>query len=148
MKITKDMLISEAIQRSPESIEIMMKYGLHCVGCHVSAFESIEDGAKAHGMSDKEIDEMMKEINHEEDKSALTLSKKAIDALRKELKDTKNGLRISKGNENFITEIVTKPSKDDIVLESKGLRVFIEKSCEDSLKGKRLDFENGDYIIK
>jgi len=63
MKITKNMKLGEVISKHPETIEIFMKNGLHCVGCHVAAFETIEEGAKAHGMNDKNIENMIKDIN-------------------------------------------------------------------------------------
>jgi hybrid cluster-associated redox disulfide protein len=37
-----------------------MKHGLHCVGCHVSAFESIEEGAMAHGI---DVDALVADLN-------------------------------------------------------------------------------------
>jgi len=66
-KITKDMLIGEVIQKAPKSAEIMMDYGLHCIGCCGAAMESIEQGAKMHGMSDEKIDEMVKKMNETEE---------------------------------------------------------------------------------
>ena len=71
--ITKDMNIGEAVQKHREAAFVMFKYGLHCIGCHVSAFESIESGCKGHGMPDDVIDEMIDEINktiEEEQKKA------------------------------------------------------------------------------
>ena len=62
-KITKDMAIGQIIEKYPKSIEIMFKYGLHCIGCHVSAYESIEQGALGHGMDNKTFDKFMKELN-------------------------------------------------------------------------------------
>ncbi len=62
-KITKQTLIGEALKVCPESAEIMFDYGLHCIGCCGATMESIEDGAKAHGLSDKEIEEMVDKIN-------------------------------------------------------------------------------------
>lgn len=62
-KITKDILLDELVNRYPESIEVLLKYGLHCIGCAVSAGETLEEGAQAHGMSEKEVAAMVKEIN-------------------------------------------------------------------------------------
>lgn len=62
-KVDKNITLGEAVQKFPQSAEIMMKYGLHCIGCHVAAWETIEQGATAHGMNDKEIDKMIEEIN-------------------------------------------------------------------------------------
>jgi len=63
MKITKNMKLGEIIGKYPDTIEIFMKNGLHCIGCHVAAFETIEEGAKAHGMSEKDIESMIKDLN-------------------------------------------------------------------------------------
>ncbi len=62
-KITKDMTIGEVIEKHPKVVGIMLRYGLHCVGCGIAAMETIEQGAKGHGMSDKEIEMMVRELN-------------------------------------------------------------------------------------
>lgn len=62
-KISKKMTFQEAMMISQTSGLIFLKYGLHCVGCHMAADESIEDGAKAHGLTDKDINAMVKEVN-------------------------------------------------------------------------------------
>ena len=54
-KITKNMNIEEVIKKHPETVEIFTKYGFHCIGCAAASFESIEDGAKAHGVTAEEI---------------------------------------------------------------------------------------------
>ena len=50
-KITKDMQIGEVVDKYPESAEVMLANRLHCIGCHVARWESIEQGASAHGLS-------------------------------------------------------------------------------------------------
>ena len=62
-KITKDMTLGEAIQKYPETVEVMMEHGLHCIGCHVATYETIEQGAMGHGIDPKKlIDDMNKAI--------------------------------------------------------------------------------------
>tara|TARA_Y100000310_G_scaffold77162_1_gene73711 strand:- start:269 stop:493 length:225 start_codon:yes stop_codon:yes gene_type:complete len=61
--ITKNMLISEVIEKYPEVSVILMGYGLHCVGCHFSNIDTIEAGAKIHGLSNEEIELMLKDVN-------------------------------------------------------------------------------------
>ena len=63
VKITKDMNLGEVVYKYPESAEVLTDYGLHCVGCFANAFDSIEAGAKIHGMSDDEIEEMVERVN-------------------------------------------------------------------------------------
>ena len=62
-KITKDMTLGEAITKFPQTANIMLKYGLHCVGCHVAAWETIEQGAKGHGLTDAQVKTMVSEMN-------------------------------------------------------------------------------------
>jgi len=68
VKITKDMSLVEVIEKKPESAEVMMKFGLHCLGCAAAHFETLEEGCKAHGMSDKDIEKMLKELNKSDSK--------------------------------------------------------------------------------
>lgn len=62
-KITRKTLIGDAVREHPKVAAIMFEYGLHCIGCVVSTMETIEQGCSAHGLSDKQIDEMVKKIN-------------------------------------------------------------------------------------
>ena len=62
-KISKDMMIGEVVQKHPETAEVFMGYGLHCVGCHVAFWETLEQGASGHGMDPETIDKMIKDAN-------------------------------------------------------------------------------------
>lgn len=62
-KITKDMNIGDAVKSNPETAKVFMEHGMHCIGCIASQFETIEQGAKAHGMSDEDIDKMIEKAN-------------------------------------------------------------------------------------
>ena len=61
--ITKQTPIKALIEAHPGTQEILMGYGLHCVGCHFSEFDTIEDGAMMHGLSDEDIEFMIKDVN-------------------------------------------------------------------------------------
>ena len=69
MTITKDIKIEEVVKQYPETMMVFTKHGLHCVGCHVSAFESVEDGALAHGINvDALVDDLNKVISSRKQK--------------------------------------------------------------------------------
>ena len=55
MKITKQMKIEEVIRKYPETLSVFAEHGFHCLGCAAASFESIEDGAKAHGVTPEEV---------------------------------------------------------------------------------------------
>ncbi|MCP8322713.1 MAG: DUF1858 domain-containing protein [Candidatus Methylarchaceae archaeon HK02M2] len=63
--VYKDMTFGELLHSYPQAGMILMRYGLHCIGCHIGVMETIEQGAKAHGLSDDDIDKMIEEINKE-----------------------------------------------------------------------------------
>jgi len=65
-KITKDVMIGELVEKHPESIGVMQKHGLHCIGCHVATWETLEQGANGHGIDVKAlIEDINKAINKE-----------------------------------------------------------------------------------
>ena len=49
--ITKDMTIGEVIKLKENAPEILMRFGMGCVGCPSSQAETIEDAARVHGLS-------------------------------------------------------------------------------------------------
>jgi hybrid cluster-associated redox disulfide protein len=53
--ITKDMSFGEVLQRFPQTVSVFSKYGMHCIGCSMSAFETIEQGALAHRIDVKKF---------------------------------------------------------------------------------------------
>ena len=61
--ITKDMNLGEVVFKYPEAAEVLTDYGLSCVGCFASSFDTIEQGAKIHQLDDEELDEMIERIN-------------------------------------------------------------------------------------
>jgi len=62
-KITKDMHINKILEVKPEAAKLMVKYGIHCIGCAAAHFETLEEGCRAHGMDNLKINELIKEIN-------------------------------------------------------------------------------------
>lgn len=62
-QITKNTLINDLLEKNPEVAEILMAYGLHCVNCHFSELDTMEDGAAMHGISEEEMQLMIKDVN-------------------------------------------------------------------------------------
>ena len=49
-KVSKDMLIGQLLQIDPNIAPILMRAGMHCLGCPSSQMESLEEAAMFHGM--------------------------------------------------------------------------------------------------
>ena len=59
-KVTKDMLIGQLITLDPNIAPILMRAGMHCLGCPSSQMESLEEAAMVHGM---DVDVLVQQIN-------------------------------------------------------------------------------------
>jgi hybrid cluster-associated redox disulfide protein len=49
------MSIMEALQADPRARDVFVAYGMGCIGCMGVSMESIEDGAKMHGLDPQTI---------------------------------------------------------------------------------------------
>jgi hybrid cluster-associated redox disulfide protein len=58
--ITKDMGIMEIVEKYPITVEVFSRYGMHCFGCMAARFESLEQGALAHGL---DVDMLVQDLN-------------------------------------------------------------------------------------
>jgi hybrid cluster-associated redox disulfide protein len=61
--INKDMTFGDVLRNFPKAGPILAGHGLHCIGCHISTVESIEQGVYAHGMSEEKLDEIIEDLN-------------------------------------------------------------------------------------
>ena len=59
-KINKDMTFFEVMRAYPESVSVLKKYNLGCVGCMGAQNESLEQGANAHGL---DVETLLKDLN-------------------------------------------------------------------------------------
>jgi hybrid cluster-associated redox disulfide protein len=57
---TKDMSIMETLQADSRAREVFVAFGMGCIGCMGVSLETIEDGAKMHGI---EPDTVLAELN-------------------------------------------------------------------------------------
>lgn len=58
--ITKEMGIIEVVQKWPDTARILMESGMGCLGCAAAHFETIEQGALAHGI---DVDALIEAMN-------------------------------------------------------------------------------------
>lgn len=58
--VTKDSKILEVVQEYPESLIVFQNHGLGCVGCMLAQYETLGEGAAAHGI---DVDTLVSDIN-------------------------------------------------------------------------------------
>ena len=59
-KVSKDMLIGQLLQIDANIAPILMRAGMHCLGCPSSQMESLEEAAMVHGLV---VDVLVNQIN-------------------------------------------------------------------------------------
>ena len=59
-KFTKDMTFYQALQTHPEVSRVLGQFNLGCIGCMGAMQETIEHGAKIHGL---DVNEILSQLN-------------------------------------------------------------------------------------
>lgn len=154
-KIHGDMLVGDVLRKVPEAAVIMEDYGLHCTGCSVKSFESVKNGALAHGFSEERIVEMLKEINAIFEKKAslapddgIYLTEAAAEKIKEFAAAEKKegyGLKIeaedNKGNEPaYAMDFQEKAGKGEKTFEFHGVNIFMSESSLKNMLGAVVDY--------
>src|SRR3989344_4082514 len=154
--ISRTTTIGEAVKRYPQVATVFQSYGLACVGCHVAFWETLEQGARGHGMDEETIDNMVKDANaiahesHETPKAGETihLTKRAVAKVKEfmQRENKPNGiLRICIVNGgcsgmSYDLALENNAKEDDHIITIDGLRVAVSSEHLDTLRGINIDF--------
>ena len=58
--ITGDMLIMEVVEANENAPEILLSFGMHCLGCAIAHGETLAEAAAVHGI---ELQELLDALN-------------------------------------------------------------------------------------
>lgn len=158
-RVSRDMTIEEILNMFPHKAQRLAheitNAGLHCVGCQAATWETLEAGMLGHGMPEEAIERLVGRLNalleEQSDPTAITLTKKAADELLEILAaEGKQGwcLRIEEipagcsGFENTLS-LDEAPKSNDMVFESFGIKVLVDKQIAPRLIGSEVDFVDG-----
>ncbi|HAN10805.1 MAG TPA: disulfide oxidoreductase [Clostridiales bacterium] len=68
IKITKEMTIKEVLNTDENLSEVLMGYGMHCLGCPMHTMETLEQACDGHGLdADILVDELNKQLEGKEE---------------------------------------------------------------------------------
>ncbi len=145
----------------PEAAEIIQSYGLHCVGCHANPYETLEMGARGHGMDDATIATMIADVNgfisqkqqengtHDyTSDEPVTVTERAGQKLAELLKSQNKpawGLKLAvvpggcSGN-TYQMSLAETPATGDKVIEAHGARVFLDPASAHKIAGAEVDY--------
>ena len=163
LKITKDMVIGEILslhpEKSPLLAEIMMDFGIHCVGCGAASFETLEQGVLGHGFSEDQLDNLVNSLNNairleEQSQKTMTefklqLTPKAIEQVKQAMNSSENKtstLRVSIiqggccSGPMYDLEIASSPKPGDINFKQDNINIAVSRSSLETLNGTEIDF--------
>jgi hybrid cluster-associated redox disulfide protein len=158
--ITKEMTMGEIIEKVPEAADVMLSYGLHCVGCFISSYETLEEGSLGHGLTPGDIDHMVREINAltpEEHPASIvqegiTMTERAIQQIQifqKEKRKQGWPLQIEyvdlpNGEKEFFMEFVPRGlHHQHKIVFTPDISLLIAKDNIQELRGLLVDYEKG-----
>jgi hybrid cluster-associated redox disulfide protein len=65
IEIDPDMLIIDLTERYPLAVDFLIsEYEFHCVGCIMAGFETLRQGAEAHGIVGDDFTQMIKRLEN------------------------------------------------------------------------------------
>ncbi len=152
--VTKDMAIGGVVSKYPDTTEVMLSHGLHCIGCHANPMETLEQGALSHGMDKKEFELMLKEINtlalNQKPKiisNKVTISKTASDKILELSKKEKNQKAVFRiqvvpggcSGAQYVLGFSEQLPDDHLILADKS-KVVIDPDSWKNLRGSEVDF--------
>ena len=150
-----DMTIGTVVEKYPDSAEVMLGYGLHCVGCAVNPYETIEQGAMGHGMSQETIEQMLSDINLTVTKQpdyplnpeGITLSPRAIDTLKiiaeadgKQGQGLKKKATKTEAGLDYFLDLAEKPETGDLTMKWGGVDMFVDKQSLALMQPSLIDY--------
>lgn len=159
--VTKEMTMGEIIEKYPYAAQIMEQFGLHCTGCHVNLFESLESGIRGHGLPEQQIAALVNALNEavqkngsmpviqeHDNKPPLALTSASINKLKSvlEQQNKKNyGIRVQVipggcSGYMYSMDLEEKPANDDTIQDFDGVRIFVDKNSEKLLRGVQVDY--------
>jgi hybrid cluster-associated redox disulfide protein len=149
--IKKTDSLGDIVSNFPEVAPVLTQAGLHCIGCQVSAYESLEQGCSAHGMKTKQIDELVVKMNEKiaefEKMPKVVFTDDAVLELAKRVNGKKYVRIIHSFMGEFDFEATDEKLESDVVFDvyAKGevasVSVIADSKIEKMLRGIRINYD-------
>lgn len=158
-RIHREMTIEDIFSRFPQKAQKlaqeMSSFGLSCVGCHASTWETLEAGMYSHGFQDEDIERLINKLNaildETQDPTTVTITQKAAQKYLSILEaESKQGWGVrfleKPGGCNgieFCLDYSKEAKADDEIFESHGIEIHIQKDLVGNFLGSELDYLDG-----
>ncbi len=151
--IKPNMRIADVVEKYPQAVAILTEHGIHCVGCHGSTIETLEEGCLGHGMSLSVFDSLLVKLNKATEKKTggFTITNNTVERVKSLVaKDGRANafLRLSVvpgGCSGFSYEFKVDDNAlpTDIMVERDGAKVVSDPESLNIISGSELDYVDG-----
>lgn len=151
-------VVAEIIGKMPEAVEILQAHGLSCAGCHMSVSEPLAAGIKGHGMSDKDVEIILQDLNEAAQELRIPIKGRVIKdpeltaraaekviEFQTEADQIGYGFKIevlpdTVGSAQYYLDFLPKPDKGDRIIESRGIKLFLDRDSLVFLRNSMVDY--------
>ncbi len=153
------MNVMEIVNMHPQAADVLGAYGLYCFQCALGDTDSLEDGARLHGLTDEDIENMVTDLEEllaakPIPRAGITVTRNAALALRDvAAQEGKTGqlLRVtSEEGGGFSLEFVKKAVKADRTFSHIDVPDLVVIASEETLQrigGATVDFREGRFTL-
>lgn len=156
-QMTIDQILGMFPHKAQRLSQEITNAGLHCVGCHAATWETLEAGMMSHGMGDEQIERLVKRLNAlleeqaEENSGTITMTKRAAEKYIEILEEEgKHGWGVRFGDRmagcngfEYVLDYSEKAEADDVVYDSNGIKIHVNKISAKRLLGSVIDYVDG-----
>lgn len=158
-QITKEMTIASILGKWPEKgqklAQEMASWGLNCVGCGASTWETLEAGMLSHGMQPNQVEGLVSRLNeilHQKlDPTTITVTPRAASKFKQIAEEeglASAALRLGDrpggcSGFEYLLEFSEALGPNDVLFSSNGVDVHVDKDSLSRLLGCEIDFLDG-----
>ncbi len=166
-KIHGDMTIANIIDLVPEAADILAGFNLGCAGCTMGGFESLNQGAMVHGLSEDDIQKIIDQLNSfatnpppligiEELNFTEIAFDKILEFIRNSSPNQKMALRIGQKRKSlfdhnpYLLELIplSDKKKTEKIIKHPSLTILITPKNHQLFKDKLIDYHLGSKEFK
>ena len=161
-KIGREMSIVRILSEYPLAREAFKRNGIEFIGKDLSPLESLEKVGKGNGLSDRQIEKIVNEINKGIEEKGREIEKGEIIRLNREAekelaglvdRKKKRGIRLRLvsdgcGSYRYDMDFGTKKMEGEVEFQAGKVRFYLERKFLGMIKGTEISFQGEGFVFK